>query len=287
MARADVPAAERVSADAFHDVELRLAPRGVPEPERRSPASSAGWIRRTERFLDTDPGGSWVAADDSAAVGEGLAGFATSVARERLWILATFAVRPSSQGHGIGRRLLSEVEAYGARCDRGLLAASDDDKALRRYHAAGFVLHPQMLFEGMVDRSLLPAVSGMREGLPDDREWMDDLDRELRGAPHGPDHATLAEMCRLVVTADRSGYAYLTAGGTYLLAARDAATGTRLLWECLASADGDFEVSHVTSANMWAADVALSARLAMRASGFLGVRGMDPPAPYIHSGPML
>ena len=282
MTLQDMPAAERVSADAFHEVDLRLAPRGAPAPERRSPQSSAGWIRRTSRFLDTDPGGSWVGEDDS-----GIAGFATSVVRERLWILVTFAVRPGSQGHGIGRQLMTRAEAYGQRCDRGLLAASDDALALRRYHTAGFALHPQMLFEGKADRSAIPAISGIREGTPDDREWMDDLDREVRGAPHGPDHASLADMCRLVVTVERGGYAYTSGGGTYLLAARDEATARRLLWECLASGEDEFEISHVSSANMWAARVALDARLAMRAEGFLGVRGMAPPVNYIHSGPLL
>lgn len=282
MTLGDVPAAERVSADAFHEVDLRLAPRGATAPERRSPQGSAGWIRRTSRLLDTDPGGSWVAEDDS-----GIAGFATSLVRERLWILVTFAVRPGSQGHGIGRQLMARAEAYGQRCDRGMLAASDDAMALRRYHAAGFALYPQMLLEGKVDRSAIPAVSGIREGTAQDREWMDDLDRELRGAPHGPDHAALADMGRLVITAERGGYAYTSGGGTYLLAARDEATARRLLWECLAGAEGDFAVSHVSSANLWAARVALDARLTMRTEGFLGVRGMAPPVSYIHNGPLL
>src|SRR5712691_11593953 len=174
MMPADVAPAERLSADAFYQVDLRLAPSGGPEPERRPPADSAGWIRRTERFLETDAGGSWVAVDDS-----GLLGFAISVTRERLWALVTFAVRPGSQGQGIGRDLLARTEAYGAGCDRAMLAATGDGMALRRYHAAGFALYPQMLFTGKVDRALLPAVSGLREGTPGDLEWMDGLDRDL------------------------------------------------------------------------------------------------------------
>jgi GNAT superfamily N-acetyltransferase len=279
----DVPAAERLSADAFYEVSLRVSPRGGPEPERRSPEASLRWIDRTGRVLETDAGGCWVAADGSR-----LLGFATSVTRERLWILVTIAVRPGLQGRGIGRQLMARAEAYGAHCDRGMLAASDDQMALHRYHAAGFALYPQMLFEGEVDRSALPVVSGMRDGATADREWMDSLDRDLRGAPHGPDHAVIAGMgFRLIVTADRAGYAYATEGRTFLLAARDDATASKLLWECLAGATGDFDVSHVTSANKWAADVAMRARLAMRTEGFLGVRGMAPPTPYVHCGPLL
>src|SRR5260370_34019301 len=96
----DVPAAERLCADAFYQVDLRLAPRGGPEPERRPPASSAGWVRRTERFLETDAGGSWVAVDDG-----GLLGFAISVMPERLWVLGTLAVRQGRQGQGVGPHL--------------------------------------------------------------------------------------------------------------------------------------------------------------------------------------
>ncbi|MCW2931221.1 MAG: family N-acetyltransferase [Actinomycetia bacterium] len=282
MTPEDVPAAEQLRADAFYEADLRAAPRDRREPERRTAANALGWVRRTVRLLETDAGGHWVAADDS-----GLLGMVSSVVRERLWVLVTFAVRPGLRGKGIGRQLQSRAEAYGAGCERGILSASDDPLALRRYHAAGFALYPQMVFEGEVDRAAIPVVSGVREGTPDDQEWMDALDRDLRGASHGPDHATFADGRRLVVTAGRDGYAYTSGGGTYLLAARTEPTATRLLWECLAGADGHFEVSHVTSANMWAADTALRARLSMGTHGFLGVRGMTPPAPYIHCGPLL
>lgn len=282
MTPADVPAAERLSDEAFYEADLRMLPREAAEPTRRSADRSRAWIGRTLRFLDTDAAGCWVAADDS-----GLLGFATSVTRERLWILSTFTVRPGMQGKGIGRELLARAQQHGAGCDQGLLAASDDQQALRRYHVAGFTLYPQMLFDGVVDRSLLPAVHGLREGTADDLGWMDDLDRELRGGPHGPDHAALADSGRLVVTSARDGYAYCAPARPILVAARDEPTATRLLWECLAGIAGQVAIPHVTSFNMWAADVALRARLALRHEGFLGVRAMAPPAPYLHNGPLL
>lgn len=282
MTPGDVAPAEQISSEAFYQVDRRVFPRGWPDPERRSAEHSASWRRRTARFLDTDPGGCWVAVDD-----EGVVGFATSMVRERLWVLATFAVRPGAQGRGIGRQVLELASAYGAGCDRGLLSASDDPMALRRYHALGFALHPQLTFFGEVDESLIPGVSGLRDGTPDDRDWMDDLDRDLRGGPHGADHESLAEATRLVVAQDRSGYAYTTPRGPRLLAARDPDTATRLLWECLAGAEGEFELSHVTSANQWAVDVAMRARLPMYTRGHLAVRGMAPPAPYVHHGALL
>lgn len=282
MSPGDVAAAERVSAEAFYDLDQRTYQRSWPEPRRRSSEHAESWRRRTARFLRSDPDGCWVAMDD-----DGMVGFATSMVRERLWILATFAVRPGAQGRGVGREVLAHAEAYAAGCDRGLLAASDDPMALRRYHAAGFALHPQLLFHGEVDRSVIPVVTGLRDGTPDDRQWMDDLDRDLRGGPHGPDHLSLAEAPRLVVAEDRSGYAYASPGAAHVIAARDEGTASRLLWECLAGAEADFELPHVTTANPWAVDVAMAARLSAYTRGFLAVRGMALPAPYVHHGALL
>ncbi len=282
MTAEDVAAVERLTDDAFYDVARRTSPRGEPEPSRRSAERSRQWTSRLARLVATDPGGCWVAVD-----ADGLLGAAASARRERLWLLSTFVVRPGQQGLGTGRRLLERAQAYGAGCDRGILSASDDPRALRRYHAAGFALHPQMMFRGKPDRGAIPAVTGLREGTEADREWMDALDRELRGAPHGPDHAALAEASRLLVDAGRGGYCYATPAGIHVLAAREEATATALLWACLADSGGDFEVAHVTSANGWAVDVAMRARLLMSVRGFLAVRDMPPPAPYLHSGALL
>lgn len=282
MTSEDLDAVEELSADAFYEVDRRTYARGWPDPERRSPERRPVWIARTARFLESDPDGCWVAQDGSRVLG-----FATSMVRERLWVLATFAVRPGEQGRGVGRAILDRALAYGAGCDRGMLSASEDPAALRRYHLAGFRLHPQMLFHGEVDRAALPAVHGVREGTPDDLEWMDGLDRDLRGGPHGRDHASLAAMAALVVAADRSGYAYASTSASYAVAARDEETATRLLWECLARGEGTFEVPHVTAANPWAVDVAMAARLSMHTRGYLAVRGMAPPAPYVHNGALL
>lgn len=278
----DVAAAEQISDQAFFELDQRMLPPSAPPAERRSPERSASWARRTAGFLESDPDGCWVAEDDGEVIG-----FATSLRRERLWVLATFAVRPGFQGKGVGRRVLEAAEAYARGSDVGLLAASEDPLALRRYHAAGFALFPQLYFRGEVDRSAIPAVSGVRDGTEADRGWMDDLDRSLRGGPHGPDHAHLAAMASLVVAADGSGYAYASTDATYLIAAREPGTATTLLWECLARTDGIVEVPHVTTANPWALDVAMRARLAMSTRGFLAVRGMTPPSPYVHNGAML
>jgi GNAT superfamily N-acetyltransferase len=282
MTMDDLEAAERISDEAFYELDVATFPPSSPRPERRTPERSAAWIARTARFLETDPGGSWAAED-----GSGIVGFASGARREKVWCLATFAVQPGRQGAGIGTPLLEAAIEHGRDCPRWMLAASDDARALRRYHRAGFTLHPQMVLTGTVDRSALPAVSGVRDGTLEDREWMEDLDRELRGGSHGPDQDSLAESGSLVVTADRSGYAYASPDHLSLLAAQDLTAARTLLWECLARSGDRFEMGHVTSVNGWAVEIGLDARLALATSGFLGLRGMDPPAPYVHHGALL
>lgn len=282
MQPADVPRAERLSSEAFYQADLASFPPSWPAPEPRPPTRAANWVARTARFLGTDPDGCWSAVDES-----GLLGFATSFVRESLWGLATFAVRPGLQGQGIGKRLLDAALASGAECDRWMLSASSDPRALRRYRLAGFDLHPQMFLRGRLDRSAIPAVTGLREGTPEDRELIDSIDRERRGAGHGPDHEALAGMARLVVDVRGRGYAYAAGGGPALVAALDEETAVRLLWECLARASDEPIVGHVTGANQWALDVGLAARLSLASEGYLGLRGMSPPAPYVHNGALL
>ena len=46
-------------------------------------------------------------------------------------------------------------------------------------------------------------------------------------------------------------------------------------------------MAHVTAANEWAVDVGLACRLQVWTSGYLALRGMKPPTPYLHSGHFL
>ncbi len=179
----DVPAAERLSAESFLDLDLRTAPAGAPVPTLRAPARADVWVARTRHLVTTDPGGCWVAEDET-----GIVGLATSLVRETTWILAGYAVRPDRQGDGIGRQLLAAALHHGRACLHGMLAASADPAALRHYRAAGFAFQPQMHLTGTVDRSAIPVVTKVREGTAADTELMDSVDRRTRGAGHGPDH---------------------------------------------------------------------------------------------------
>ena len=281
----DVPAAERLSAESFFDLDVRTASPALPAPELR-PASRAGdWIVRTQHLLTTDPGGCWVAEDSG-----GMVGMATSSVRETTWILATYAVRPGLQGQGLGKAILDAAMGHGHGALRGMLSSSSDPRAVRRYRLAGFSLHPQMYFTGTVDRTTLPVVDKIREGSPSDVDLMDSIDRRTRGAAHGPDHAVMAGLWQLLVsdTSTGSGYAYVDErGGVALLAATNRRTAVRLLWEALARSTGRTPLAHLTAANEWAIDVGLAARLDLHTEGYLGLRGLKPPAPYIHNGAFL
>ena len=284
MTAADVPVAERLSSAGFYELDVRTHRPGLPLPERRSPSRSSAWRERTAHFLETDGGGCWVAEDD-----EGMAGFATSYTRELMWCLATFAVRPGIQGRGIGRVLLEAATHHGRGCLRGMLSASSDPKAVRLYWGAGFTLHPQMFLTGTVDRTTIPVVEKVREGSAADFELMDSLDRRTRGAAHGRDHPLMLSWWRLLVsdTSTGSGYVYTSGERVELLAASNRRTAARLLWAVLADAEGEVLVPHLTAANPWAVDIGLTARLTLHQEGFLGLRGMKPPAPYVHNGALL
>ena len=281
----DVEVAERLSAHAFLEVDRRTTPRGGHEPALRSSLRAATWAERTRHFLVTDAGGCWVAEADGELVG-----FATSAVREKLWVLATYAVRPGLQGRGIGKPLLEAAQHHGRGCLRAMLSSSSDPKAVRRYRLAGFSLHPQMFLRGTVDRSALPVVEKVREGTASDVDLMDSLDRRTRGAAHGVDHTFMLERWRLLVSDSTtgSGYAYVfPEGGVALLAADNRLTASRLLWTVLADGPDEVTVPHLTAANEWAVDVGIAARLELHTEGYLALRGMAPPTPYVHNGALL
>jgi GNAT superfamily N-acetyltransferase len=287
MSPGDVPAVERLTDEGFYELDQRTLPRGRPEPTRRTAAKAAAWRLRLEHMLRHDPGGCWVAED-----GHGIVGVAVALKRDLTWILATFVVRPDLQGRGTGRQLLEAALTHGRGCLRGMLAASADPRAARRYRQAGFALHPTMQLTGPVDRDLLAVVDRVREGTAADVDLMNSVDRQVRDSAHGVDHELLTSMYRFVVI-DRttgSGYAYVEpGGGPYLLAATNRRTATDLLWETLAaSTPGEpVTIGRVTPSNEWAIDVGMAARLDLHHHGYLALRHMKPPAPYLPSGHFL
>lgn len=283
----DVPEVERLTAESFYHLDVQASRAQWPPPVLRPAARAADWRARMLHFLGSDAGGCWVAETP-----DGLVGAAAGLRRDSTWILSTYAVRSELQGRGVGRQLLDAAQTHGRGCLRAMVAASDDSRAVRRYRLAGFSLHPSMFLWGTVARSVLPAVDHVREGGSGDVDLLNSVDRLVRDAAHGVDHPFLMARHRLVVC-DRStgsGYVYVEpSGGPHLLAATNRRTATRLLWEAMAASapDEPVLVGHLTAPNEWAVDVGLAARLSLHTRGYLGLRHMRPPMPYLHSGYVL
>ncbi|NUR08333.1 MAG: GNAT family N-acetyltransferase [Nocardioidaceae bacterium] len=287
MTPADVPDADRVSDAAYYELDVRTHRTGWPEPARRSTERSASWRARIGHVVRTDPGGCFVAEDAG-----GVLGMVAGMRRDLTFFLSSLAVLPGVQGRGVGRQLLDASLAYGAGCLRAMLLASQDPAALRRYRLAGFTLHPTLLLWGRVPREALPVVDRVRDGSAGDIDLMDSVDRQVRDAARGPDHQELLRHYRLVVS-DRptgSGYVYVDgAGQPYVLAATNRRTAVNLLWEALAASSPDtpVAVANVTPANEWAVDVGMACRMELWNHGYLGLRDMRPPVPFLPSGMFL
>ncbi|WP_371482078.1 GNAT family N-acetyltransferase [Kitasatospora sp. NBC_00315] len=246
-------------------------------------------LARTRHLVRTDPEGCWIAEHDGEAVGAAL-----SLRREGVWILALFVVLPGAQGKGVGRLLLERAAAYGRGCLRGMLCASPSPAAARRYRRAGFTLHPTMGLRGPVDRAGLldPGDIPVHPGGPVHRHLLDSVDRRARGAAHGPDHDFMLAHYEDLLVADTlagSGYCYRDGGEVKLLAATSKRIATRLLREALARVpDGEEAVvQFLTAEQEWAVDVGLEVGLTLENRGYLAVRGMRPPTPYLPSGGFL
>lgn len=283
MRHDDVPAVERISGDAMHRLMVATRPADWPKPTGRDEATAAAWRRRCHHLVDHDGPGCWVAVE-----GDAIVGIATSLRRETLWGLSSLFVTPGTQGRGIGGILLEAALQHSRGAVRGLIVSTHDPRAVRRYHGAGFTIHPTMAGYGTVDRALLPVVDHVREGSANDFDLCDSVDRQTRGAGHGVDHAVMLEQRPLAVVDDTtgSGYCYVNpGGGPYLLAASNRRTAQRLLWEALAASEPGhpLEVGGLTGEQDWAVDVLMAARLQLFGRSFLAYRFMKPAVPYLPS----
>ncbi|MCW2835221.1 MAG: GCN5-related N-acetyltransferase [Nocardioides sp.] len=283
----DLEAMATITATSYYEVDARTFQRSWPDPQPRPATRNGAWIKRTRQALVTDPEGCWVAEVDGEVVGG-----AISRVRELMWILASFAVRPEHQRHGIGLQLLAAAMYHGRSCLRGMFAASADPGAVRRYRLAGFSLHPQMFVTGVVDRGAIPVVERVRDGSAGDIDLLNSIDRQTRGAAHLSDHELLLGQFRLLVCErnNAAAYAYVDESGSpCLVAGTSRRTAQDVMWEGLGSSTPGSSVSvhHITAANAWAIDVGMAARMSLHQSGYLCLRGMKPPSPYVHHGSLL
>jgi len=247
---------------------------------------------RLRGLLAAEPAGCHVAERAGDGADPSVVGVAMALRREGLWFLALLAVDPMVQATGVGARLLAAAETTAVDATAGMLMSSVDPRALRRYWAAGFALEPTFSASGPVDRALLAATPGIRDGDVDrDGDLVADLDLQQRGYPHGPDIGRAVELgSQLLVLDDGPARGYAVAGkqGLWALAATDPPAAVRLLHAALAQAEGEqpVRVGWLSARVPWALDTCLRTRLSVSAaSGALATRGeLGPMTSYLPNG---
>jgi GNAT superfamily N-acetyltransferase len=278
MAPDDVAGA--VEAWRLADVDLRQ--RLHLPPNVWNTEATARTERRVTHLLHTDPEGAWVADDGGEVVGIGQAH-----RREGLFVLSHLFVAPRAQDRGVGRELLERTLAYGSPDDPGLIIASPDPRAIKRYALAGFALRPCVVGWGQVRREGLGATPDVRDGGPEDLELTAAIDRFHRGAAKMAEiELCMAEGDRLLVAPDR-GYALLRGSRVVVLGALDQNAATQLLTSALAEAstEREAEVNRMTAAQGWAIAVTLAAGLEVHPAGPILVRGdLGPMTLYLPDG---
>ena len=251
-----------------------------PTPEQQKQFS-----RGTQRFIDEDSDGAWVALDGDTVVGMGEA-----IRRDWFWGLSMLFVHPDAQSQGVGRLLIDRTLEYAEDATVRMIMTSPDPRALRRYSLAGLDIHPAVEASGVVDRSAIPHDLRGREGSADDLDLVDEVDMALLGRSRRDDVAFAMDgvggSMDVVDDQHGRGFVLLRKAHVTILGATDDATAAALLWRALARA-GEEKASLycLTAAQDWAVKVCLAARLKVVGAGPLFVSGMDhPPGPWIPSG---
>ena len=276
----DVPAAQQLSYDTFAELDGRL---GDPVPDPTDAVVERG-RQRIAHLQATDPDGAWVAEDDGRLVGVALA-----LRRGPLWFLSLLTVDPARQGQGVGRRLLKAALRTADGAGAGWILSSADPKALRRYAAAGFDLHPGYDARGAVDRSAAPADLDVREGdWSRDAALVEDVVTQVRGVGYGPDLELARSVgARVLVARDGGdrGFALLLGARIASVGATSPGVAQRLLWAALAEGEGEVQVGFLTADQQWALQVVVAARLHLKPGSSSCRRGaLGPLTPYLPTG---
>ena len=222
----DLPAC----ADVFYTALDHLTARhGEPRP----PRNQAGMVAFFGQLLGSDPDLAWLAEGP-----DGVDGFAFAHLREQAWFLAFLYVRPTSQGQGLGRRMLLACFPHdpAAAPDDGLGGSTAWDGVLGTcadsiqpvstalYAAYGLVPRvPIFTMLGRARPGILPELPASLERVgfdaiagagPDGHrhlvELVAGLDRDILGYARPEDHRSWR-------VADRRGWAFRDRGSGEVL----------------------------------------------------------------------
>jgi GNAT superfamily N-acetyltransferase len=276
MRAEDVVAANAVARDAL--------PAGRP-PETGPMRRRAE--RRVAHLQSTDPGGAWVAEEGS---GE-LVGMALALVREGIWGLSLFAVAEAHRNRGIGRELLEACFGHGADAAAHLILSTESPAAMRRYARLGLELRPCVSAAGVLDRSRLAPVNGVRDAGRDGIPIADAIGRAVRGAGHGMDlEVSLEDGASRLLLVEHRAFAWVRDERVMLVAGLDEPAATRALQAALVATPPGASVSvdFLTSGQDWAVRACLDAGLALSPDGpFFTGGDLGPLRPYIPSGAYL
>ena len=232
---ADVEAVDEMSSRAMDEMDRTF---GLTVPERDA-ARIALSRARIRHIAATDPEGSVVAERDGEIVGVALA-----VRRGSLWFLSLLAVRTGMQSAGIGRRVLDAALDYGRDCALGMIGASPDPRALRRYGRAGFALYPGYYAEGIPiwPRRRLGSASARATGIVT-RSWSKRWSGSAAASPTALTSAICVERgIRLLVrdgaARDDRAICLLRDSRITMVAGASEQAAHRVLWSAMAEAPG-------------------------------------------------
>lgn len=270
----DIERAQDVQWAALADLDTRI---GDTTPDL-TPTILARSRDRIAHLQQTDPDACFVAEVDGKVIAMTMA-----LVREGMWFLSLLMVHPDHQGVGHGARLLERVLATAT--DRSWITSTQDPAALRRYRRAGFTLLPAYQAKGPLDRSLLPAVRGVREGSYDaDADLVEGLLRKTRGAALGPDLPYLQSRPMRLLVADDAAVAFLRPDGVASVAGTNDDAAARVLTAALAECTEDPHVSWLGADQQWAMDVCLDLRLPLTGGASICLRGQPLMTPYLPNG---
>lgn len=278
MALSDVTDAAMVVEAAAEQLERRAG----GERQERTDEQRTRFLDGLRRFVERDPDGAWVAADDGSVVG-----MSTAIRRRSFWGLSMLFVDPAHQSRGLGRQLLEAAMESGRGAELRMILSSPDPRALRRYSRAGLDIHPTVEARGSVDPASIPDSLPGRFGDAGDLDLVAKVDAGLRGS-RAEDVEYLLDVgarLQIVEAGAARGYAVHRDNRLMMLGATDDGTAAVLLWRFLAQAEGETEIWGLTARQNWAVKVALAARLKVVAAGALFIDGRDdPPGAWLPSG---